>query len=267
MMHLSLLCPASLFAILMGAVSVMGAIAPAAQSPIEPHKLAAGAGAPGVLPDLSLVTQQIIARTNAFRRQENRLPVEANPQLSEAATYFADYMGGTSQYGHEADGGTPASRADRYGYDHCIIAENIAYQYSSTGFTPEALASGLVEGWKRSSGHRRNILDPDVSATGVAVARSGKTGYYYAVQMFGRPKASTVAFAIANRSRTAVAYKLDDQQFSLPPRSTGSHERCRPAQLTLLPSGSAVEAPPIRPENGDRFVVVRENGSLAMRKE
>ncbi|MBA3775775.1 MAG: CAP domain-containing protein [Betaproteobacteria bacterium] len=256
--------PASLLLIAVGATS---AIAVTAQNPIEPHKPWAVASAPDVLPDLSLVMQQVIGRTNAFRKQENRRPVEADPRLSEAAAYFADYMARTSQYGHEADGGTPASRASRHGYEHCIISENIAYQYSSEGFMPRELASGLVEGWKRSPGHRRNMLDPDVSDTGVAVARSAKTGYYYAVQMFGLAKASSIAFTIANRSGTTVTYKLDDQRFPLSPRVTRLHARCRPTQLTLLPSGSAGEVPPVQPGSGDRFVVVRENGSLAIRKE
>ncbi len=35
---------------------------------------------------------------------------------------------------------------------------------------------------------RKNMLAPEVTETGVAVARSGKTGRYYAVQMFGRPR-------------------------------------------------------------------------------
>lgn len=264
MTRLPFFFPASLFVIVVGA---MGTIALAAQNPVEPHKPAAVASAPSVQPDLPLAIQQIIGRTNAFRKQENHRPVEANPQLSEAAAYFADYMARTSQYGHEADGGRPASRANRYGYDHCIISENIAYQYNSARFTPEELASSLVEGWKRSPGHRRNMLDPDVSDTGVAVARSVKTGYYYAVQMFGRAKSSTIAFAIANRSGTTVTYKLGDQRFPLSPRLTRSHERCRPAQLMLLPTGGEGEVPPVQPENGDRFVVLRENGSLAIRKE
>jgi len=257
--------PAGLFALLVGAVGAMATIALAAQNPIKPPKFKGVANAPGVQPNLSSVIQQIIGRTNAVRKQENRRPVVAAPQLSDAAMYFADYMARTSQYGHEADGGTPASRANQYGYDHCIISENIAYQFNSVGFASDELASSLVEGWKRSPGHRRNMLDADVSDTGVAVARSAKTGYYYAVQMFGRPKSNRIAFSIANRSGTAIAYKLDDQRFPLSPRQTRSHERCRPGQLMLIPSEG--EALTIQPENGDRFVVSRENGSLAIHNE
>ncbi len=260
------LSPASLLAIVLGAVGAMHAIALTAQNLTEPRKSAAVASAPGNQPDLALVMQEVIDRTNAFREQENRRRVEADPQLSEAAAHFADYMARTSQYGHDADGGTPASRASRHGYEHCIISENIAYQYNSAGFMPRELASRLVEGWKESPGHRRNMLDADVSDTGVAIARSAKTGYYYAVQLFGRPQSSTIAFAIANRSGIAVTYKLGDQTFPLSPRVTRSHAGCRPAQLTLLPSAGAGDVSPVQPEKGDRFIVVRENGSLKIRK-
>jgi len=113
MTHLPFHFPASLFAIVLSAVSAMSTSALTAQNPVEPRKPVGVAGAPDVQPDLSLVTQQIIGRTNAFRKQENRRPVEADPQLNEAAAYFADYMARTSQYGHEAARGSPAGRANR----------------------------------------------------------------------------------------------------------------------------------------------------------
>jgi len=245
----------------------IGSVALSAPNAVEPRLTATAASAPGVRAELSWVSQRIINATNAFRKQETLRPVEGNPRLSEAAAYFADYMARTSEYSHEADGGTPASRANRFGYDHCIISENIAYQFNLAGFTPEQLAERLVEGWKHSPGHRKNMLDPDISDIGVATARSAKTGYYYAVQMFGRAKSSTIAFAIANRSGTAFTYTLGDQKFPLSPRTTRSHEGCRPAQLMLLPPGGEPQVLPVQPDNGDRFVVLKENGSLAIRKE
>ena len=45
----------------------------------------------------------------------------------------------------------------------------------AAGFATEALGKAFVEGWKKSPGHRRNMLDADVTETGVAVARSDKT--------------------------------------------------------------------------------------------
>ena len=46
------------------------------------------------------------------------------------------------------------------------------------------------------------MLDADATETGISVARSEHTGYYYAVQMFGRPKSDAIEFQISNRSST-----------------------------------------------------------------
>ena len=65
--------------------------------------------------------------TNAFRRQEESQPGPA-PQLASAARYFADFMARTGKFGHSADGSEPAARAKRFGYEYCIVSENIAYR-------------------------------------------------------------------------------------------------------------------------------------------
>src|SRR5437870_4974 len=143
---------------------------------------------PTVRPDLAGVEKQIVSETNAFRRQEGRGALKVNPELSKAAQYFAKFMAETDKYGHTADGHEPWDRAKKYGYDYCMVEENIAYQFSSEGFTTSRLAQGFVDGWKSSPGHRRNMLNPDVDETAVAVARSASSGKFYAVQMFGRPK-------------------------------------------------------------------------------
>jgi len=219
--------------------------------------------------DLSRGVKDIVRRTNDFRREQGREAVAVNAKLAETAAYFAGYMARTDTYGHTADGKRPAQRATEHGYEYCIVLENIAYQYNSAGFTTEQLGKGFFEGWKHSPGHRRNMLDPDVSETGVAVARSAKTGYYYAVQMFGRPRSHTIEFQIANRSDAEVEYRVGDQSFSLPPRVIRTHRRCRPADVTVrLPGGeSKGETETIRPKAGDHFAVVRMGDALRVRKE
>src|SRR5207253_2501467 len=127
-----------------------------------------------------------------------------NRALADTARDFAEFMARTDRYGHEADGQQPSQRATAHGYGYCMVAENIAFQYSSAGFRSGELARRFVEGWKQSPGHRHNMLEPDATETGVAVAQSPKSGRYYAVQMFGRPQALRVAFRIANRSTTTL---------------------------------------------------------------
>jgi len=38
------------------------------------------------------------------------------------------------------------------------------------------------------------MLDPDVTEIGVAIAQSEESQYFYAVQVFGRPKSLSIAF-------------------------------------------------------------------------
>jgi uncharacterized protein YkwD len=218
----------------------------------------------GKVPDLPEVVKRIVARTNEFRKAEGRPPVEVDPKLAETAQYFADFMARTDKYGHTADGHRPAERAKKHGYDYCLIDENIAYQFSSAGFATKDLAGGFFTGWKESPGHRRSMLDPDVTATGVAVARSETTGYFYAVQMFGRPRSKAIEFRIANRSDAAVEYTIGDETFSLAPRYTRTHTRCRPSDVTM----KWADGPTVRPGNGDRYAVVRgDSGKLTLKAE
>ena len=219
-------------------------------------------------PDLDAVTRLIVEKTNDFRGTEGRPRVAVNPKLAETAREFAGYMARTGRYGHTADGRRPADRVTGHGYDYCIVLENIAYAFDSRGFTTEELGKRLVEGWKNSPGHRQNMLDPDVTETGVAVARGEKTGYYFAVQVFGRPKSLALTFRVENRSAAAVSYKIGDRAFSLPPRYTRTHEQCRPTEVVFeLPAGGKTATETLKAESGSRFVVTDDGGTPRVKKE
>lgn len=218
-------------------------------------------------PDLSVVARYIADKTNDFREEEGRQRVTVNAKLTETAREFAHYMARTGRYGHTADGSRPADRAARHGYEYCIVAENIAYAFDSAGFTTEELGRNFVEGWKGSPGHRKNMLDPDVTETGVGVARSEKTGYFYAVQMFGRPKSLALEFKVANQSTATVTYRIADHAFTLPPRYIRTHEQCRPTEVTFeLPSGGKTVKETVKAEGQSQFVIVEDGGALRVKK-
>lgn len=209
-------------------------------------------------PDLAVVPTMIISRTNLFRQAEGRAPLTINLDLMATAQDFADFMARTDRYGHTADGNHPAQRATEHGYAYCIVAENIAYQYNSAGFTTEGLVRGFVRGWQRSPGHRENMLDPNLTETGVAVAQSEKSGYIYAVQMFGRPQAAQFEFQITNMAEAVIRYQLDDEEFRLPPRYTRTHQRCIPTQLTWQwPNQQAAST--LQPGDKDHYTVVQDD--------
>lgn len=215
--------------------------------------------------DTTEAARLVVAQTNAFRRSQGLANTTRNPQLDEVARRFAEFMARSDKYGHEADGRTPAQRAQAQGYDFCVVLENIAFQYSSAGFRTAELASGVVTGWERSPGHRRNMLDPDVTEIGVALVQSPRTARYYAVQMFGRPRAMQVEFRIANRSDTTVRYELGGEAFRLPPRVTRTHEHCRAEALTVQLPGASRPAT-VQPAHGDRYAVERSGGRFRLTK-
>lgn len=231
----------------------------------------ANAPPPPPAPDLARVTQLIVEQTNQFRKSEGRSEVAVNDKLTATANSFAEYMASTLRYGHTADGSKPAERATKQGYEYCLISENIAYAYKSTAYTAEGLAKQFAEGWQKSPGHRKNMLDADVTETAVAVAHSAASGYFFAVQMFGRPKSLAIEFRILNRSGEAVRYRLDDQTFDLPPRYTRTHQSCRPSEVTFLSHEGQAESaklgPTIRPKNGERYVVDRTTEGVKVSKE
>jgi hypothetical protein len=75
------------------------------------------------------------------------------------------------------------------------------------------------------------MLDPDVQDIGVGLARSSRTGRYYAVQDFGRPKSAAITFKVSNRTDAPVTYAIDGQTFSAGPGYTITYERSRPPEL------------------------------------
>jgi hypothetical protein len=174
-------------------------------------------------------------------------------------------MARTGKYGHGADGRRPPQRAAAAGYDYCLVAENIAYQYRSSGFeSADALAQALVEGWKRSPEHRHNMLLGNATETGTGIAQ-GEGGRYFAVQMFGRPSSAEVRFSIENRSGQPVRYSAGERSFTLEPRVTRTHTLCRRPELSIeAPDGG--EPFRAQPEDGARYTVTARGVQPAPRR-
>jgi uncharacterized protein YkwD len=217
--------------------------------------------------NLAEVVKLIVAKTNEFRQEQGRAAVKTNPLLTETVREFAAFMARTEKFSHEADGKQPSDRARQHKYSYCVIAENIAYEYSSEGFATAELAARFVEGWKKSPGHRKNMLDPDVTETGVAVAQSEKSGKYYAVAMFGRPRSAAIEFTIKNETDAEVKYKIGDETLALPASSIRTHEQCRSAEVKFEWSEAEGQPQTLRPTAGGRYVVTKKAGKLSVRKE
>jgi len=202
----------------------------------------------------------VVEGGNAFRRTHKLPALEPNPKLARAARDFAEYMAKVDRLAHDADGTQPADRAKRNGYDYCMVAENIGFQYRSDGFkSVNQLSAGFVTGWENSPEHRKNLLDRDAIETGAGFARSAKSGRYYAVQLFGRPASRSVKFSVANESSRSVEYRVGEQRYKLPPRSVRTHDVCAAEPVTL--AGESMV-----PKSGERLAVEEREGALRLRK-
>lgn len=99
--------------------------------------------------------------------------------LAAAARQHALLMAQETLIAHQYPGESPLSeRAAHAGAKFSMIAENIA-----VGADPE----DIHDGWMHSPGHRKNILNPELAAVGIAAVRG--RGGLCAVQDFSRPVA------------------------------------------------------------------------------
>jgi len=185
------------------------------------------------------VRRNIAERINDYRREQGLDALSQDDDLREASADFAKYMSRTDRYGHNADGNTPAQRAESAGYDYCVVRENIAYRTNTGEVNVDELTDVLVQGWIDSPPHKKNIVADYVTETGVGVAtEDGVT--YFAVQMFGRPRSEAFQIQVTNRSdqvrRLSVESDGNRDQYEIGPRMRFQMTRCLPTNLKLAES-------------------------------
>jgi uncharacterized protein YkwD len=254
-------------------------LAPAAQAQVANDRTSedtaqAAGSRQGKSPDLRRVEQLIVEMTNRFRREQGRGELRRNPKLAEAACDFAGYMAEKNKFSHTADDHQPWERTAARGYQDCIVAENIAWEMNTRGFSTHGLAEAFITGWKKSPHHRRNLLDPDLTEIGVGVAFSKDSGRYYAVQDFGRPKSDEITFSVTNQSDATVTYSVDGKDFSIKPRYTVTHHRCRPPTLKIQPprktdqtEDSLAKPLEFHPHSGSHYLIRSDSGQFTVEED
>jgi serralysin len=107
---------------------------------------------------------RVLELTNIERSKFSLSPLTFNTQLLNAAANHSQNMALQDFFSHTGkDGSSLASRISATGYQFSAAAENIAAGSS----TPEQ----VVSSWMNSSGHRTNILNPNLKEIGI--------GYYF----------------------------------------------------------------------------------------
>lgn len=127
--------------------------------------------------------KEVIELTNKERQRFGLSPLESNGKLNKAAQGHCQNMAQQDFYSHyDPDGLSPGDRIEKAGYKAEDWGENIANGQS----TPQE----VVEDWMDSSGHRFNILRPELTEIGVGYYNN-PNGYYnvsYWTQKFGTPE-------------------------------------------------------------------------------
>lgn len=115
--------------------------------------------------------QAALAEVNVFRAANGLKPLMLDERLCRAAAVQSEAQAARSSAGHYGpDGSKPMERAARAGYRAKIASENVAAGQKSF--------SDALRIWKESSGHRTNLLRPNVSDAGIAMAKN-KSGRAY----------------------------------------------------------------------------------------
>ena len=93
---------------------------------------------------------------NQYRRQRGARPLQVDSALSALAREHSVAMAKAGRLSHDEF----PSRVRRSGY--CMCVENVGWNYRTS--------DAQLDGWRRSLGHDRNLLDVRVTRMGIGVA-------------------------------------------------------------------------------------------------
>jgi len=118
----------------------------------------------------TLQAEQARDLINAYRREKGLKPVKLNSELTAAAKNHAKDLAKWDRISHYgSDGSNPWDRVKRSGYNARLAAENVG--------TGQATIDEVMNGWKESPGHNKNLLLPDAEHMGIALVQDPKTEF------------------------------------------------------------------------------------------
>jgi uncharacterized protein YkwD len=126
--------------------------------------------------EVSVDAGEAIRILSDYRRKHGLGAVKLDPKLTRIAADHALRMAKSNKVAHVLIGeGSFARRLRVGGYEASIASENIGAGYDSL---EEAFA-----GWRKSRGHNKNLLTPDVTVIGIARADApgSKYGTYWSL--------------------------------------------------------------------------------------
>jgi len=124
------------------------------------------------LPLVSISLNPEAARNmiNSYRQQRGLRPLTLNNRLTQAARHHSSDLARGGRISHKgSDGSNPWTRIKATGYRAKLTAENVGAGQRS--FTE------VMQGWKKSPGHNKNLLLPDAVHMGIALEKNPNSRY------------------------------------------------------------------------------------------
>ncbi|ADL12745.1 CAP domain-containing protein [Acetohalobium arabaticum] len=130
--------------------------------------------------DLSSMERQMVDLINEARKNNDVTPLKTDNELTRVARMKSQDMVKNDYFSHYSPTyGSPFDMLNKFGVEYIQAGENIAGNSSV-----EAAHRGLMN----STGHRRNILNPQYTHVGVGAKSSDKYGYIFTQLFISKPK-------------------------------------------------------------------------------
>ena len=128
-------------------------------------------GARAQIPGVDEFRAEALKQVNAFRQEEGRKPVRLDDGLNALSLEWARQLAADGKLHHR-------TRDDMFRivaiHGWRALNENLFMASVNTSVT------GVIEAWKGSPGHRRNLLQENIDRAGFGIA-TGDNGWFYAV--------------------------------------------------------------------------------------
>ncbi|WP_105614421.1 CAP domain-containing protein [Vallitalea okinawensis] len=124
--------------------------------------------------------QEMLRLVNEARSQNGLQPLKADMELTNVARIKSQDMIDNNYFSHNSPTyGSPFDMMKDFGISYVKAAENIAGNQNSTS-AHDALMN--------SPGHRKNILDPDMTHIGIGIQQGGQYGNMFTQMFVSRPQ-------------------------------------------------------------------------------
>lgn len=160
-----------------------------------------------------ITVDKLFSLTNEQRKENGLKPLKYNDKLAEAAKEKAADMFAKNYWAHFSPDGstTPWSFILKSGYKYEYAGENLAKNFM--------FSDGVVQAWMKSPSHRENMLRPEYTDVGFAIANGSLNGEEttLVVQMFGKPLSTdSIALQDDNGNALVKSAQAADQPAAAP---------------------------------------------------